>query len=235
MIDENVIAAIDKVLSEGITISVKSQHSVQEQEVSKLDPNLPEKLLQELWDIVFEGDLDEELFVGLFIKDNFNAVKEKIDANADLFSSNQLEQVSVFVDLFNNMVRVLEKFKNLKNEQDSAKKSTRQDNKALKETRQEILISRSLFTTYQNQLNFLDAQIADLNAKLEKLQGDRANMVKIQDQEKDRIASLNKEVKSIFHRLSDDQIKLKSVEDQIPEAIIELEKVYELMRAVPPF
>lgn len=42
-------------------------------------------------------------------------------------------------------------------------------------------------------------------------------IVKIQDQEKDRIASLNKEVKSIFHRLSDDQIKLESVEDQIQE------------------
>jgi len=238
MIKEDVIAAIDRVLSEGITISVKSQHSVQEQEVSKLDPNLPEKLLQELWDIVYEGDLIDKLLEGLITKDNFNAVTEKIDANADLFSSKQLEQVSVFVDLVNNIVRISEKIKNLEKEQDSAKKCTRQDNKALKETRKEILISRTFFGTHQNRLNSLDAQIADLNAKLEKLQVERAKVTEGQDQEKDKIASLNKEVKSIFHRLADDQIKLKSVEDQFPDVLSEWishYKLYRIFQAVPPF
>jgi DNA repair ATPase RecN len=238
MIDEDVIAAIDKVLSGVITLSLKSQHAVQGQEVSKLDPNLPEKLLQELRDIAFKDDLVEKFKEGLTPKVNFNAVKEKIDANADLFSSNQLEQVSVVVDLLNNMVRMFEKLENLKKELDSAKKSTGQDNEALKETRQKILTSRTSFTNHQTQLESLDAQIADLKAKLEKLQGERAKIAEVHDQEKNKITSLNKEVKSIFHRLANDQIKLKSVEDQIPEARTELEnheKLYRIFKATPPF
>ncbi|WJX59380.1 ubiquitinyl hydrolase 1 [Trifolium repens] len=238
MIDEDVIAAIDKVLSGVITLSLKSQHAVQGQEVSKLDPNLPEKLLQELRDIAFKDDLVEKFKEGLTPKVNFNAVKEKIDANADLFSSNQLEQVSVVVDLLNNIVRMFEKLENLKKELDSAKKSTGQDNEALKETRQKILTSRTSFTNHQTQLESLDAQIADLKAKLEKLQGERAKIAEVHDQEKNKITSLNKEVKSIFHRLANDQIKLKSVEDQIPEARTELEnheKLYRIFKATPPF
>jgi hypothetical protein len=49
---------------------------------------------------------------------------------------------------------------------------------------------------------------------------------------------LNKEVKLIFRRLVDDQIKLKSVEDQILEAQTELEsheKLYRIFKAAPPF
>jgi hypothetical protein len=49
---------------------------------------------------------------------------------------------------------------------------------------------------------------------------------------------LNKEVKLIFRRLVDDQIKLKSVEDQILEAQTELkshEKLYQTFRKFPPF
>jgi chromosome segregation ATPase len=238
MIDEDVIAAIDKVLSGGITLSLKSQHSVQRQEVAELDPNLPEQLLQELRDIAFKEDLVEKFKEGLTPKVNFDAVKEKIDANADLFSSNQLEQVSVVVDLLNNIVRMFEKLENLKKELDSAKKSTCQDNEALKETRQKILTSRTSFTNHQTQLDSLDAQIADLKAKLKKLQVERAKISEVQDQEKDKITSLNKEVKSIFHRLANDQIKLKSVEDQIPEARTELEnheKLYRIFKATPPF
>ncbi|MCI21721.1 ubiquitin carboxyl-terminal hydrolase, partial [Trifolium medium] len=87
MIDEDVIAAIDRVLSKGITLSLKSQHSVQRQEVPKLDPNFPEQLLQELRDIAFKEDLVEKFREGHNPKVNFNAVKEKIYANADAFSS----------------------------------------------------------------------------------------------------------------------------------------------------
>ncbi|KAK2416997.1 ubiquitin carboxyl-terminal hydrolase [Trifolium repens] len=238
MIDEDVIAAIDKVLSGRITLSLKSQHSVQRQEVAELDPNLPEQLLQELRDIAFKEDLVEKFKEGLTPKVNFDAVKEKIDANADLFSSNQLEQVSVVVDLLNNMVRMFEKLENLKKELDSAKKSTSQDNEALKETRQKILTSRTSFTNHQTQLDSLDSQIADLKAKLKKLQVERAKISEVQDQEKDKITSYNKEVKSIFHRLANDQIKLKSVEDEIPEARTELEnheKLYRIFKATPPF
>ncbi|CAJ2634121.1 unnamed protein product [Trifolium pratense] len=236
MIDEDVIAAIDKVLSGGI--SLKSQHSVQRQEVAELDPNLTEQLLQELRDIAFKEDLVEKIKEGLTPKVNFNAVKEKIDANARAFSSQQIEQVGVVVNLLNNIVRMFEKLKNLKKELDSAKKSTDQDNEALKETRQKILTSKTSFTNHQTQLKSLDAQIADLKAKLEKLQGDRAKITEIQDQEKDKITSLNKEVKSIFHHLADEQIKLKSVEDQIPEAQTELEsheRLYRIFKATPPF
>jgi chromosome segregation ATPase len=238
MIDEDVIAAIDKVLSGGITLSLKSQHSVQRQEVTELDPKLPEQLLQELRDIAFKEDLIEKFKEGLTPKVNFNAVKENIDANACVFSSHQLEQVGVVVNLLNNIVRMFEKLENLKKELDSAKKSTDQDNEALKETRRKILTSKTSFTNHQTQLNSIDAQIADLKAKLEKLQRDRAKIAEIQDQEKDKITSLNKEVKSIFHRLADEQIKLKSVEDQIPEAQTELEcheRLYRIFKATPPF
>jgi chromosome segregation ATPase len=231
MIDEDVIAAIDKVLSGGITLSLKSQHSVQRQEVTELDPKLPEQLLQELRDIAFKEDLIEKFKEGLTPKVNFNAVKEKIDANACVFSSHQLEQVGVVVNLLNNIVRMFEKLENLKKELDSAKKSTDQDNEALKETRQKILTSKTSFTNHQTQLNSLNAQIADLKAK-------RAKISEIHDQEKDKITSLNKEVKSIFHRLADDQIKLKSFEDQIPEAQTELEsheRLYGIFKATPPF
>ncbi|KAK2431550.1 ubiquitin carboxyl-terminal hydrolase [Trifolium repens] len=238
MIDMDVIAAIETVLSEGMTLSLNTQHSVQGQEVSKLDPNPPEQLLQEFRDIAFKEDWVEKFKEGLIPKVNFNAVKEKIDANADLFSSHQLEQVSVVVNLLNNIVRVFEKLENLKKELDSAKKSTGQDNEALKETKQKILTSRTSFANHQTQLDSLDAQIADLKAKLEKLQGERAKFAEVHDQEKNKITSLNKEVKSIFHRLANDQIKLKSVEDQIPEARTELEnheKLYRIFKATPPF
>jgi chromosome segregation ATPase len=100
------------------------------------------------------------------------------------------------------------------------------------------LTSKTSFTNHQTQLNSIDAQIADLKTKLEKLQGDRAKITEIQDLEKDKITSLNKEVKSIFHRLADEQIKLKSVEDQIPEAQTELEsheRLYRIFKATPPF
>ncbi|MCH98493.1 ubiquitin carboxyl-terminal hydrolase, partial [Trifolium medium] len=109
---------------------------------------------------------------------------------------------------------------------------------ALKETRQKILTSKTSFTNHQTQLDSLDAQIADLKAKLEKLQGERAKIAEVQDQEKDKITSLNKEVKSIFHRIANDQMKLKNVEYKIPEAQTELEshvKVYKIFKATPPF
>jgi chromosome segregation ATPase len=238
MIDEDVIAAIDRVLSEGITLSLKSQHSVQGREVPKLDPNLPEQLLQELRDIAFKEDLVKKLREGLNPKVNFNAVKEKIYANADAFSSHQLERVGTVVDLLNNIVMTYEKLENLEKERDSAKKRTDQDIEALKETRQKILTSKISFTNYQIQLNSLDAELADFTAKLEKLKGDRTKIVEMQDQEKRKISSLNKEVKLIFRRLVDDQIKLKSVEDQILEAQTELEsheKLYRIFKAAPPF
>ncbi|WJX59385.1 ubiquitinyl hydrolase 1 [Trifolium repens] len=238
LIDEDVIAAIDRVLSEGITLSLKSQHSVQGREVPKLDPNLPEQLLQELRDIAFKEDLVKKLREGLNPKVNFNAVKEKIYANADAFSSHQLERVGTVVDLLNNIVMTYEKLENLEKERDSAKKRTDQDIEALKETRQKILTSKISFTTYQIQLNSLDAQIADFTAKLEKLKGDRTKIAEIQDQEKHKISSLNKDVKLIYRRLVDDQIKLRSVEDQILEAQTELEsheKLYRIFKATPPF
>jgi tRNA G18 (ribose-2'-O)-methylase SpoU len=56
--------------------------------------------------------------------------------------------------------------------------------------------------------------------------------------EKDKITSLKKEVKSIFHRLADDYINLKSVDDKILEAQTDLEshqKLYQFFRANPPF
>ncbi|GAU12357.1 hypothetical protein TSUD_253080 [Trifolium subterraneum] len=209
-----------------------------DEEVVEMDPNLPEELLQELRDIAFKEDLVEKLKGGLTPKVNLNTVKEKIDANAGAFSSQQLEQVGVVVNLLNNIVMMYEKLENLKKERDSAKRSTDQDNEALKETRQTILTSKTSFTNHQTQLNSIDAQIADLKAKLEKLQGDRTKIAEIQNQEKDKITSLNKEVKSIFHRLADEQIKLKSVEDQIPEAQTELEshkRLYRIFKETPPF
>jgi chromosome segregation ATPase len=239
MIDEDVNAAIDTVLSEGITHSLKSLHSVQGQKVSKLDSNiLPAQLLQEFRYIAFKEDLAEKLKEGLIPKVNFNAVKEKIDANAYAFSSRQLEHVGVVVSLLNNIVWVFEKLENLKKVRDSTKKNTGKDYEALKKTRQKILTSKTSFTNNQIQLDSLDAKIADLKAKLEKLQGERAKIAENQDQEKDKITSLNIQVKSIFHRLVDDQIKLKSVEDQIPEAQTELEnheKLYRIFKATPPF
>jgi len=168
---------------------------------------------------------------GLTPKVNFNVVKEKIDANADSFSSHQLEQVSVVVNLLNNIARMLEKLKYLEKERDLAKNGTDQDNEALKETKQKILTSKASFTNHQRQLNLLDVQIA-------KLQEERAKIAEIQDQEIDKITSFNKEVKSIFQRLVDDQIKLKSVEDQISEAQSEFEsyeKLFEIFKGIPPF
>ncbi|XP_050903813.1 ubiquitin C-terminal hydrolase 12 isoform X2 [Lathyrus oleraceus] len=235
MIDENVIAAIDRVLSEGITISIQSQHSVQGQQVSL---SLPEQLLQELSDIVFKEDLVENFKKGLTPEIDFNLVMEKIDAYADLFSSHQLEQVGAVKNLLKNLVRVFEKMEYLKKKQDSAKKSTDKHNEALKKTREKILTSQTSFTNHQTQLNSLDGEIADLKAKLEKLQGDRESIAEIQDQEKDKITSLNKEVKSIFHCLVDDHIKVKAVEDKIPEVQADLEnseKLYQFMKAAPPF
>ncbi|KAK2377726.1 ubiquitin carboxyl-terminal hydrolase [Trifolium repens] len=231
MVDEDVIAAIDKILSEGIIISLQYQPSNQEQEKVS-------KLLQELRNIAFKEYLVKKFKKGLVHEVNFNAVKEKIDTNADLFSSHQLEQVSIVVNLLNNIVRVFEKLGNLKKERDSAKKSIDQDIEALKETRQKILTSKTSFTNHQTRLDYLDAELADFKAKLEKLQGDRTKIAETQDQEKHKISSLNKEVKLIFRRLVDDQIKLKSVEDQILEAQTELkshEKLYQTFRKFPPF
>ena len=229
MVDEDAIAAIYKVLSKRITLSLKSQHSVQGQDVLKLDPNLPEQLLQELRDIAFKGDLIEKFKEGLTPKVNFNVVKEKIDANADAFSSLQLEQVGAVVSLLNNIVRMLEE--NLKKEQDLAKKGTDQDNEALIETRQKILISKASCTNHQTQLNSLDTQIA-------KLQEDRAKITEIQDQDKDKISSYNNEVKSTFQCLVDDQMKLEGVKDQISEAQSDLEsyeRFFQIFKAIPPF
>jgi chromosome segregation ATPase len=230
MIDEDVIAAIDRVLSEGIPISLQSQHSIQ---VSKKSLKV-----QELRDIVFKEDLFEKFKDSLTPKVIVDAVKENIDANMDAFSSHQLDQFSAVANLLDSIVRMFEKLESLKKEQDSAKKSTDQDNEVLKVKRQKILVSKTSFTNQQTKLNSLDAQIADLKAKLEKLQGDRAKIAEIQDQETDNITSLNKEVKSIFHRLADDHIKLNSVEDKILEVQTDLkshEKLYQFFRANPPF
>ncbi|KAK2377735.1 ubiquitin carboxyl-terminal hydrolase [Trifolium repens] len=230
MIDEDVIAAIDRVLSEGIPISLQSQHSIQ---VSKKSLKV-----QELRDIVFKEDLFEKFKDGLTPKVIVDAVKENIDADMDAFSSHQLDQFSAVANLLDSIVRMFEKLESLKKEQDSAKKSTDQDNEVLKVKRQKILVSKTSFTNQQTKLNSLDAQIADLKAKLEKLQGDRAKIAEIQDQETDNITSLNKEVKSIFHRLADDHIKLNSVEDKILEVQTDLkshEKLYQFFRANPPF
>ncbi|XP_058749061.1 ubiquitin C-terminal hydrolase 13-like isoform X2 [Vicia villosa] len=234
MIDENVIAAIDRVLSEGITISVQSQHPVQQ----KVSLSLPEQLLQELSDILFKEDLVEKFKKGLTHEVDFNLVMEKIAAYADLFSSHQLEQVGAVKNLLNNLVRIFEKMEYLKIKQDSAKKSTDKHNEALKKTREKIMTSQTSFTNHQTYLNSLDGEIADLKAKLEKLQVDRDNIAEIQDQEKDKITCLNKEVKSIFHLLVDDHIKVKAVEDKIPAAQADLEnyeKLYQYMKAAPPF
>ncbi|KAL5101398.1 hypothetical protein RYX36_005725 [Vicia faba] len=236
MINEDVIAVIDKVLSEGITISLNSQHCFQDQKVSKLDAELPKQLLQELRDIAFKEDLIEKLKEGF--TPNVNLVKERIDANAEMFSSWQLEQVGVVVNLLNDIVRMYDKHENLTKELDSAKKSNDKYKEALKEARQKILNSKTSFSNQQTQLDSLDAQIADLKSKLEKLQGDRAKMAEIQDQEKDKITIFNKEVKSIFHHLANDQIKLKSMEHTTSEVLTTLksqEKFYISLRAVPPF
>ncbi|WJX64617.1 ubiquitinyl hydrolase 1 [Trifolium repens] len=226
MIDEDVIGAIDRVLSEGITL--QSMRSIQASRRSLK--------VQELRDIVFKEDLFEN---DLTPKVIFIVVKEKIHANAYAFSSRQLEQVSAVVNLLNNIVKMFEKLENLKKEQDSAKKIIDQDNEVLKVKRQKILASNTSFTNQQTQLNSLDARIADLKAKLEKVQGDhKAKIAEIQDQEIDKITTLKKEVKSIFHRLADDHIKLKSVEDKILEAQTDLEsheKLYQFFRANPPF
>ncbi|WJX64618.1 ubiquitinyl hydrolase 1 [Trifolium repens] len=215
MIDEDAIGAIDRVLSEGISASLQSMHYIQ---VSRKSLKV-----HELRDIVFKEDLFEKFKNSLTPKVIFNAVKEKIDANAYALSSRQLEQVSAVVNLLNNIVRMFEKLENLKKEQDSAKKSTDQDNEVLKVKRQKILVSNTSFTNQQTQLNSLDAQNGDLKAKIV---------------EKDNMKSLNKEVKSIFHRLADDYIKSKSVADKILEARIDLEsheKLYQFFRANPPF
>jgi chromosome segregation ATPase len=215
MIDEGAIGAIDKVLSEGISASLQSMHYIQ---VSRKSLKV-----HELRDIVFKEDLYEKFKNSLSPKVIFDAVKEKIDANAYAFSSRQLEQVGAVVNLLNNIVRMFEKLENLKKEQDSAKKSTDQNNEVLKVKRQKILASNTSFTNQQTQFNSLDAQTGDLKAKIV---------------EKDNKKSLNKEVKSIFHRLADDYIKLKSVDDKILEARIDLEsheKLYQFFRANPPF
>jgi chromosome segregation ATPase len=215
MIDEDPIGAIDRVLSEGISALLQSMHYIQ---VSRKSLKV-----HELRDIVFKEDLFEKFKNSLTPKVIFNAVKEKIDANAYALSSRQLEQVSAVVNLLNNIVRMFEKLENLKKEQDSAKKSTDQNNEVLKVKRQKILASNTSFTNQQTQFNSLDAQTGDLKAKIV---------------EKDNKKSLNKEVKSIFHRLADDYIKLKSVDDKILEARIDLEsheKLYQFFRANPPF
>jgi chromosome segregation ATPase len=215
MIDEDPIGAIDRVLSEGISASLQSMHYIQ---VSRKSLKV-----HELRDIVFKEDLFEKFKNSLTPKVIFDAVKEKIDAKAYAFSSRQLEQVSAVVNLLNNIVRMFEKLENLKKEQDSAKKSTDQDNEVLKVKRQKILASNTSFTNQQTRLNSLDAQTVGLKAKIV---------------EKDNLKSLNKEVKSIFHRLANDYIKLKSVEDKILEAQTDLEsheKLYKFFRANPPF
>ncbi|CAL5205864.1 unnamed protein product [Lathyrus oleraceus] len=77
-----------------------------------------------------------------------------------------------------------------------------------------------------------------LNPSLKNYNVTELKWLKIQDQEKDKITFFNKEVKSIFHRLANDQIKLKSVEHTISEALTTLkshEKFYKILREVPPF
>ncbi|CAI8613621.1 unnamed protein product [Vicia faba] len=240
LIEDDVIDVIDKVLSEEITISLPSQHSSLGQEARKLDPNLPQQLLQELRDIAFKEDLVEKFKEGCSQKVNFNftAIKERIDANADAFTSWQLEHVNVIVNLLNKIVSMFDKLENLKKERVTAKKCTDEDNQELKRKRQKILTSKISLTNKQTELKSLDAEIADLKDKLEKLQGYRVKMVEIQDQEKGNITSFNKEVKSIIYRLADDKMKLKSVESNILEAQTELEshkKVYKTFRTIPPF
>ncbi|KAL5058962.1 hypothetical protein RYX36_030566 [Vicia faba] len=240
LIEDDVIDVIDKVLSEEITISLPSQHSALGQEARKLDPNLPQQLLQELRDIAFKEDLVEKFKEGCSQKVNFNftAIKERIDANADAFTSWQLEHVNVIVNLLNKIVSMFDKLENLKKERDTAKKCTDEDNQELKRKRQKILTSKISLTNKQTELKSIDAEIADLKDKLEKLQGYRVKMVEIQDQEKGNITSFNKEVKSIIYRLADDKMKLKSVECNILEAQTELEshkKVYKTFRTIPPF
>jgi len=61
-----------------------------------------------LRDITFK-DLVEKIKEGLTPKVNFNAIEVKIDANADAFSSQQLKQIGVVVNLLNYIVRMFEK------------------------------------------------------------------------------------------------------------------------------
>ncbi|CAJ2634124.1 unnamed protein product [Trifolium pratense] len=207
MIAEDAIGAIDRVLAEGISVSLQSMHSIQ---VSRQSLKV-----QELRDIVFKEDLFEKFKEGLTPNVIFNAFKEKIDANAYVFSSRQLGNINAVVNLLNNIVRMLEKLENLNKVLDSAKKSTDQNNEALKVKRQKILASNTSSTIQQTRLN----QITDPKAKI-------------------AMKSLNNEVKSIFHRLADDHIKLKRVEDKIQEAQTDLEsheKLYQFFRENPPF
>ncbi|XP_058740094.1 uncharacterized protein LOC131612309 [Vicia villosa] len=227
LIKVDVIDVIDKVLSEEISISLQSQHSKQSRE---LDHNLSQRFLQELRDIAFKEGLVEK-FKGFTqkVNFNFNAVKERSDANADAFSSWQLEHVDVIVSLLNNIVSVFDKLEDLKKGPVTAIKCTDEDNKELNKIRQKILTSIASFSKNQTELKSLDAEIADLKGKLENLQGDRVKMVEIQDQERDKITSFNKEVKSIIYRLADDKMKMKSAESNILEAKTELEshdKIY---------
>lgn len=60
MIDEDAIATIDRVLTEGVTISLQYQPSFRGQVVSKQDPNFPKQLLPELREIAFKEDLVEK-------------------------------------------------------------------------------------------------------------------------------------------------------------------------------
>lgn len=218
MVDVDVIGAIDKVISEGLSII----------DFRYLQLDLPDQLLQELRDIAFKKDLVVKFKLGLAREVNFNVVKDKIEANADMFYSRELKQVRVVVNFLNKIEWKFEKLEKLQKERYAAKKSTDRDNEELKATRQKILLSKTSLDIHQTELNSLDTQIADLKAMLEKLQGDRAKIVEIEAQEKAKITTLNKEVKSIFHRLAIDQVKLKFA-DQIPEHETELEgheKVY---------
>ncbi|XP_024640800.1 ubiquitin carboxyl-terminal hydrolase 13 [Medicago truncatula] len=227
MVDVDVIGAIDKVISEGLSII----------DFRYLQLDLPDQLLQELRDIAFKKDLVVKFKLGLAREVNFNVVKDKIEANADMLYSRELKQVHVVVNFLNKIEWMFEKLEKLEKERYAIKKSTDQDNEELKATRQKILLSKTSLDIHQTELNSLDTQIADLKAMLEKLQGERAKIVEIEAQEKAKITSLNKEVKSIFHRLAIDQVKLK-IADQIPEAETELEgheKVYKTLRAIPPF
>lgn len=238
MIDEDAIAAIDRVLTEGVTISLQYQPSFRGQVVSKQDPKFPKQLLRELRDIAFKEDLFEKFKKGFIVKVDVDAVNERIEANAEMFSSSQLEQVRVVVSLVNNTVRMFDKLENLRKELDSTKKNNEQDNEALKNTREEILTLKASFPDQHAELDSLDAQIADLKAKLDELECDRAKIIEIQNQHRDRITSMNKEVRSIYHHLVDGQVKLKSIENEIPETESELEsheKAYVILRATPPF
>ncbi|KAL5101399.1 hypothetical protein RYX36_005726 [Vicia faba] len=238
MIDENAVAAIDRVLSEGVTISLQYQPSFEGQVISEQDPNFPKLVLRELRDIAFKEDLVEKFKKGFIVKVDINAVKERIEANAKLFSSSQLEQVRVVVNVVNNIVRMFDKLEILKKQLDSTIKNNEQDNEALKNTREQILMLKASFPDQHTELESLDAQIADLKAKLGELECDRAKIIETQDQHRDKITSMNKEVRSIFHHLADGQIKLKSIENEIPETEADLEsqeKAYSILRATPPF